>query len=151
MSRRHPNARTWSRLGTPSQIGGIKCISWERHERPPHALKGHSGCWRAAASATRPTTSPSLPPPHTYPFIGYVGVVGGGCRTSVLMPGAGQDTAVAAKMAAPHTGGPQFIAADARGAAVGNAVATSCDPPGGRITLTGGLNYPHEGFGFPCL
>ena len=37
----------------------------------------------------------------------------------------------AAKMAAPHRGGPQFIAADARGAAVGNAVATSCDPPGG--------------------
>ena len=36
-------------------------------------------------------------------------------------------------MAAPLAGGPQFIAADARGAAVGNAVATSCDPPGGRI------------------
>ena len=48
-------------------------------------------------------------PPPTYPFIGYVGVVGGGCRTSVLMPGAGQDKAVAAKMAAPHAGGPQFI------------------------------------------
>ena len=35
----------------------------------------------------------------------------------------------AAKMAALHAGGPQFIAADARVAAVGNAVATSCDPP----------------------
>ena len=39
----------------------------------------------------------------------------------------------AAGTAAPHTGGPQFIAAGGeRGAGGGMAVATSCDPPGER-------------------
>ena len=112
------------------------------HEVPLNELKGHSGAlvFGGGEPFGRRQPSPTRPPPHTYPFIGYVGVVGGGCRTSVLMPGAGQDKTVAAKMAAPHTGGSQFIAADARGAAVGmqsQQVAPSrrADYPHGRFEL----------------
>ena len=61
------------------------------HEVPLNELKGHSGALVFGGGEPfgrrQPPPTRSCPlPPHTYPYIGYVGVVGGGCRTSVLMP-----------------------------------------------------------------
>ena len=49
-----------------SQIGGIKCISWESHERPPHALKGHSG-GPACGGVSHKADDIPAPTPVLYP------------------------------------------------------------------------------------
>ena len=65
------------------------------------------------------------------------------------MPGAGQDKTVAAKMAAPHAGGPQFIAADGERGGGGECGRNKLRPS--RLSFKGGISPLRTGAVFGIM